>query len=288
MRAVVWRMARLISCRRCRSCCRLARHSTMRRSITCSGSSESGSCCPTSRSPTCCSGCRSSCTTARPARPKASCAPRNAGPTTGPTAYQHDQVGVIIRAERAIPMETAFNEARIFRETEPDWDGDLPIRREAIPIRLDGAEPRCVRGARQGREPGQRPHPVPTRTGVPADRGGSVGDGGRRDLSQSRRERGGGIRAARRRRRAAPRARRHDHLREPELAVGVQPTRGVRHGGRRAAARTDQRSRRRPVRRERSGRRGRGGDRRRAAGVHRGRRRGSDRAVPRDPAAAAR
>ncbi len=60
-------------------------------------------------------------------------------PTTGPTAYQHDQVGVIIRGERSIPMETAFNEARIFRETEPDWDGDLPIRREAIPIRLDGA-----------------------------------------------------------------------------------------------------------------------------------------------------
>ena len=59
-------------------------------------------------------------------------------PTTGPTAYQHDQVGVIIRAERAVPMQTAFSEARIFRETEPDWDGDLPIRREAIPIRLDG------------------------------------------------------------------------------------------------------------------------------------------------------
>jgi two-component system, sensor histidine kinase PdtaS len=59
-------------------------------------------------------------------------------PTTGPTAYQHDQVGVLLRAERAIPMYTAFNEGRIFRETEPDWDGDLPIRREAIPIRLDG------------------------------------------------------------------------------------------------------------------------------------------------------
>ena len=61
-------------------------------------------------------------------------------PTTGPTAYQHDQVGVITRGERAVPMRTAFSEARIFRETEPDWDGDLPIRREAIPIRLDGAD----------------------------------------------------------------------------------------------------------------------------------------------------
>jgi two-component system, sensor histidine kinase PdtaS len=59
-------------------------------------------------------------------------------PTTGPTAYQHDQVGVLLRGERATPLRTAFVEGRIFRETEPDWDGDLPIRREAIPIRLGG------------------------------------------------------------------------------------------------------------------------------------------------------
>src|SRR3954471_19742450 len=43
-------------------------------------------------------------------------------PTTGPTAYQHDQVGVVSRGERAVPLRTAFSEARIFRETEPDWD----------------------------------------------------------------------------------------------------------------------------------------------------------------------
>jgi two-component system, sensor histidine kinase PdtaS len=61
-------------------------------------------------------------------------------PTTGPTAYQHDQVGVLSRGERAIPLRTAYSEGRIFRETEPDWDGDLPIRREAIPIRLDGPD----------------------------------------------------------------------------------------------------------------------------------------------------
>jgi two-component system, sensor histidine kinase PdtaS len=61
-------------------------------------------------------------------------------PTTGPTAYQHDQVGVVSRGERAVPMRTAYTEGRIFRETEPDWDGDLPIRREAIPIRLDGPD----------------------------------------------------------------------------------------------------------------------------------------------------
>ncbi len=60
-------------------------------------------------------------------------------PTTGPTAYQHDQVGAVLRGDRATPLRTALTEGRIYREVEPDWDGDLPIRREAIPVRLDGA-----------------------------------------------------------------------------------------------------------------------------------------------------
>jgi two-component sensor histidine kinase len=56
-------------------------------------------------------------------------------PTTGPTAYQHDQVGTRIYGPRAAPLFTALREGRVFREVEPDWSGDLPIRREAIPIR---------------------------------------------------------------------------------------------------------------------------------------------------------
>ena len=56
-------------------------------------------------------------------------------PTTGPTAYLHDQVGELISGVRAAPLYVALNEGRIFRETDPNWDGDLPIRREAIPIR---------------------------------------------------------------------------------------------------------------------------------------------------------
>ena len=59
-------------------------------------------------------------------------------PTTGPTAYQHDQVGVVRREGRAAPLRIAFSEARIFREVDPDWDGDLPLRREAIPVRFGG------------------------------------------------------------------------------------------------------------------------------------------------------
>jgi two-component sensor histidine kinase len=56
-------------------------------------------------------------------------------PTTGPTAYQHDQVGVTLYADRAAALRTALKEQRIYREVEPDWEGELPVRREAIPVR---------------------------------------------------------------------------------------------------------------------------------------------------------
>jgi two-component sensor histidine kinase len=59
-------------------------------------------------------------------------------PTTGPTAYVHDQVGIRISGGRAVPLRIALIEGRIFREGEPNWDGDLPIRREAIPVRIGG------------------------------------------------------------------------------------------------------------------------------------------------------
>src|SRR6266487_4158356 len=41
-------------------------------------------------------------------------------PTTGPTAYQHDQVGVLLRGDRVGPLRIAFSERRIFREVDPD------------------------------------------------------------------------------------------------------------------------------------------------------------------------
>ena len=56
-------------------------------------------------------------------------------PTTGPTAYQHDQVGMVLDGTRARALHTALTEGRIFRASDPDWEGDLPIRREAIPVR---------------------------------------------------------------------------------------------------------------------------------------------------------
>src|SRR5581483_5168800 len=49
-----------------------------------------------------------------------------------------DQVGVLVRGPRLAALRTALTEGRIFREVDPDWEGDLPIRREAIPVRYGG------------------------------------------------------------------------------------------------------------------------------------------------------
>jgi two-component sensor histidine kinase len=59
-------------------------------------------------------------------------------PTTGPTAYLNDRVGERLAGARAGALRIALQESRIFRESDPDWEGDTPIRREAIPILFAG------------------------------------------------------------------------------------------------------------------------------------------------------
>jgi hypothetical protein len=66
-------------------------------------------------------------------------------PTTGATAYLRDRVGERLSGSRAAALRIALEEARIFRESDPDWEGDTPIRREAIPI-LFGDRPVAVLG----------------------------------------------------------------------------------------------------------------------------------------------
>ena len=66
-------------------------------------------------------------------------------PTTGATAYLNDRVGERVAGHRAAALRIALDEARIFRESDPDWEGDTPIRREAIPI-LFGDRPVAVLG----------------------------------------------------------------------------------------------------------------------------------------------
>jgi two-component sensor histidine kinase len=55
-------------------------------------------------------------------------------PTTGPTAYLHDRVGEKLAEDRAGALQVAMTESRIFRESDPDWEDGVPIRREAIPV----------------------------------------------------------------------------------------------------------------------------------------------------------
>ncbi|MCL2780459.1 MAG: PAS domain-containing sensor histidine kinase [Actinomycetia bacterium] len=55
-------------------------------------------------------------------------------PTTGPTAHLSDQVGQFRRSGTASPLRVAFEDGRICRDREPAWDGELRIRREAVPV----------------------------------------------------------------------------------------------------------------------------------------------------------
>jgi two-component system, sensor histidine kinase PdtaS len=59
-------------------------------------------------------------------------------PTTGPTAYHDDHVGRLATEAEAPPLAAAYAEERIFRESDPDWGGAVPLRREAIPVRRAG------------------------------------------------------------------------------------------------------------------------------------------------------
>ena len=58
-------------------------------------------------------------------------------PTTGPTAYQDDHVGRRQGGAPALPQRVAVGDGRIFREADPEWNGQVPVRREAIPVRRE-------------------------------------------------------------------------------------------------------------------------------------------------------
>src|SRR5690606_194136 len=61
-------------------------------------------------------------------------------PTTGPTAYQDDQVGRIVSGPEAAHLQIARTQARIWREGDPVWYGETPARHEAIPVRRRDAD----------------------------------------------------------------------------------------------------------------------------------------------------
>jgi two-component sensor histidine kinase len=56
-------------------------------------------------------------------------------PTTGPTAYPDDLVGVVAGRGRRGLVDVAWREGRICREGDPEWGSGIPVREEAIPVR---------------------------------------------------------------------------------------------------------------------------------------------------------
>ncbi|OQO92361.1 sensor histidine kinase [Saccharomonospora piscinae] len=60
-------------------------------------------------------------------------------PTTAPTAHPEDVVGTRFGTADHPQLARAWREVRICREEEPHWYRDLPMRREAVPVRLGDA-----------------------------------------------------------------------------------------------------------------------------------------------------
>jgi two-component system, sensor histidine kinase PdtaS len=56
-------------------------------------------------------------------------------PTTGPTAYPEDLVGMVTGRDRRNLVDIAYREGRICREGDPEWGSGIPVREESIPVR---------------------------------------------------------------------------------------------------------------------------------------------------------
>jgi two-component sensor histidine kinase len=59
-------------------------------------------------------------------------------PTTGPTAYYDDLVGLGVTGRDRPQLPLAVQEVRVVREGDPVWVQGVPVREEAIPVSYDG------------------------------------------------------------------------------------------------------------------------------------------------------
>ncbi|MDQ6874531.1 MAG: sensor histidine kinase [Actinomycetota bacterium] len=59
-------------------------------------------------------------------------------PTTAPTTYTEDQVGRFVGTAEMPQLSVAATEGRIWREGDPVWQGDVPVRHEAVPVSREG------------------------------------------------------------------------------------------------------------------------------------------------------
>lgn len=60
-------------------------------------------------------------------------------PTTASTAFPEDAVGTAVSESEHPQVRRAFAEEQIICEEDPHWRGGTPLRREAVPVRWDGA-----------------------------------------------------------------------------------------------------------------------------------------------------
>jgi len=59
-------------------------------------------------------------------------------PTTGPTALEDDVVGTFLPTGRRRMLDQAWELGRLVREGDPEWQDDVPVRVEMIPVRCAG------------------------------------------------------------------------------------------------------------------------------------------------------
>ncbi len=57
-----------------------------------------------------------------------------ARPTTAPTSRPEDMVGTRRARGAQYPVDAAMSQRRIAREGDPEWSGQTPVRREAVPV----------------------------------------------------------------------------------------------------------------------------------------------------------
>ncbi len=64
---------------------------------------------------------------------------RTCGRSPGRWSFFEDQVGIRLERGRRPQIDRAYDEGRILRERDPEWnDADVPVREEAIPVVRDG------------------------------------------------------------------------------------------------------------------------------------------------------
>ncbi|GAC66629.1 sensor histidine kinase [Gordonia soli] len=59
-------------------------------------------------------------------------------PNTASTVFPRDEVGTVVDSSANAQVARAFDDGRILRDEDPAWFGPLAIRREAVPIAVDG------------------------------------------------------------------------------------------------------------------------------------------------------